>query len=100
MARGAFVYPPPAIGSKATLIRPQGGKTIRVVSNDWGIVGCTMETDMAKVVVEYYDAGSIDETLRYTPGIEPPPMGKSEILFYASSRFRPPGNVQGCRRRA
>ncbi len=81
MARGAFVYPAPAIGSKATVIHPKGGKTIRVVSNAWGIVGCTMETDKAKVVVEYDDAGSIDEKLRYTPGVEPPPMGKSEMLF-------------------
>jgi len=81
MARGAFAYPPPAVGGKVAPIRPQGGKTIRVVSNDWGIVGCTMEPDTARVVVEYYDAGSIDETLQYRPGKEPPPMGKSEMMF-------------------
>jgi hypothetical protein len=81
MARGVFVYPAPSLGSKFTLMPPQGGQAIRVMSNDWGIVGCTTEGNTAKVVVEYYDAGSVDETLRYTPGKEPPPLGKSEMLF-------------------
>jgi len=81
LARGFFVYPPPAIASKVRPLRPQGGRAIHVVSNDWGVVGCTMGNNTAKVAVEYYDAGLIDETLRYTPGVEPPPMGKSGMLF-------------------
>jgi hypothetical protein len=81
MARGAFVYPAPTPGSKAAPIAPQGDKVILVVSNEWGVVGCQIKDKKAKVVVEYYDAGSIDAMLRYTPGKEPPPIGKSEMLF-------------------
>lgn len=81
MARGVFVSPAPPLASQHTPIRPLGGEAIHVVSNDWGIIGCTTEDQTAKVVVEYYDAGSIDAMLRYTPGKEPPPIGKSEMLF-------------------
>lgn len=80
-ARGVFVHPAPAPESKLALIHPKGGNFVQIVSNDWGIVGCTVEGNTAKIVVEYYDAGSIDAMLRYTPGKEPPPMGKSEMLF-------------------
>ena len=51
------------------------------MSNDWGIAGCSIQGETAKVVVDYYDAGSIDGMMRYVPGKEPPPMGKSETLY-------------------
>ena len=81
MARGAFAYPAPTLGNKVTPIAPRGDKVILVASNEWGVVGCQVKDKKARVAVEYYDAGSIDAMLRYTPGKEPPPIGKSEMLF-------------------
>jgi hypothetical protein len=79
--RGFFVYPRPALGDKVALIPPRGANVIQVVSNDWGVTSCTTQGTTAKVVVEYYDAGTIDSMLRYTRGKEPPPIGKSESSF-------------------
>ena len=79
--RGFFVYPRPALGDKVSLIPAHSGNVIQVVSNDWGVISCTTQGSTAKVVVEYYDAGTIDSMLRYTRGKEPSPIGKSEISF-------------------
>lgn len=81
MARGFFLHPAPSPGSKLNLIKPTGDKVILVVSNGWGIVNTSVEGSKARVAVEYYDAGRIDAKLRYTPGKEPDPIGKTEMLY-------------------
>jgi hypothetical protein len=97
-ARAFFVYPSPVPGDKVRLISPEG-RAIAITSNEWGIVDCKIEGNTAKVVVEYYDDGKIDSSLQYTPGKEPPPMGKSSMVFtlilaptHKVTMYKPIGN--------
>lgn len=78
--RAFFVYPSPIAGSRVGLIPPDG-KDISIMSNDWGIVDCEIDGNKARVVVEYYDDGTINSSLKYIPGKEPPPIGKSSMVF-------------------
>jgi hypothetical protein len=98
-ARGFADYPVPSPGSTVVPNPRSPQKTILVMSNDWGVLDCTINGNSAKVVVEYYDAGRIDPMLRYSPGKDPGPMGKTAMLFtlvFAPVRypsFRSEGNV-------
>lgn len=40
---------------------------VRIVSNNWGIEHSSMHDDGAEVVLEYWEAGTVDGSLRYTP---------------------------------
>ena len=40
---------------------------LRVVSNNWGIEHSSVHNDSAEVVLEYWEAGTVDASLRYTP---------------------------------
>ena len=79
--RAFFVSTPLKPGTK--LIQHDGSTpgTIKIVSNDWGVANSTVLGTQASVIMEYYDAGSIDRKLRYTPGLEPPPIGKTETVY-------------------
>lgn len=41
--------------------------TFRVISNDWGIGRTSMSSNNAEVVVEYWNAGTVDASLHYAP---------------------------------
>lgn len=98
-ARGFFVTPSPIPGNKVSLISPKDND-ILITSNGWGIVNCRIDGEKAKVIVEYYDDGKINPSLRYSAGKEPPPMGKSSMVFtlvlaptHKVTMYKPMGNV-------
>jgi hypothetical protein len=45
---------------------PENG-AVRIVSNSWGIEHSSVHNGSAEVVLEYWEAGTVDATLRYTP---------------------------------
>jgi hypothetical protein len=98
-ARGFADHPVPSPGSTVIPDTHGSQKSILVMSNDWGVLDCTINGNSAKVVVEYYDVGQIDPSLRYSPGNDSGPMGKTAMLFtlvFAPVRypsFRSDGNV-------
>jgi hypothetical protein len=58
-----------------------GSSELRIVSNNWGIEHSSVRNDSAEVVFEYWDAGRVDTSLRYTP---PPKTEsyKSAIVYH------------------
>ena len=60
----------PSPGSTVASDARSSHKSILVMSNDWGVMDCTINGNSAKVSVEYYDIGRIDPLLRYSPGKE------------------------------
>jgi hypothetical protein len=80
-ARGFADYPVPAPGSLVVRDAPGSHSSILVVSNEWGVLECTIKGDRAEVAMEYYDRGRIDPLLRYSEGKNPGPMGKTALLF-------------------
>ena len=80
-ARGFADYPVPSPGSTIVRDPHSSPKPILVTSNDWGVLSCTITGNSAEVVVEYYDAGRIDPLLRYSPGQDFGPMGKTAMQF-------------------
>jgi hypothetical protein len=80
-ARGFADYPIPSPGSPVVHDVHSSKKSILVMSNDWGILDCTIKGDRAEVVMGYYDAGRIDPLLRYSPGQDFGPMGKTAMQF-------------------
>ena len=80
-ARGFADYPVPSPGSTVVPNPLSSPRPVLVTSNDWGVLSCTINGNSAEVVVEYYDAGRIDPLLRYSPGQDFGPMGKTAIQF-------------------
>lgn len=79
--RAFFVTTPLQPGTKLIHHDESIPDIIKIVSNDWGVANSTVQGTQASVIMEYYDAGSIDRKLRYTPGLEPPPIGKTETVY-------------------
>jgi hypothetical protein len=80
-ARGFADYPIPSPGSPVVKEARSRQGSILVTSNDWGVMECTISGNSAKVVVEYYDVGRIDPLLRFSPGKDSGPMGKTAMVF-------------------
>lgn len=80
-ARGFADYPVPSPGSTVVRDAHSSPRPILVTSNDWGVLSCTITGNSAEVVVEYYDVGRIDPLLRYSPGQDFGPMGKTAMQF-------------------
>jgi hypothetical protein len=79
--RGFADHPVPSPGSTVVPNPLSSPRPVLVTSNDWGVLDCTISGNSAKVTVEYYDAGRIDPLLRYSPGKDSGPMGKTAMLF-------------------
>ena len=54
---------------------------VRIVSNNWGIEHSSVSNDTAEVVLEYWEAGTVDASLKYSP---PPRTGsyKTAMVFH------------------
>jgi hypothetical protein len=55
--------------------------SVRIVSNNWGVVHSSVSNDTAEVDMEYTDAGTVDASLKYSP---PPRTGfyKTAMVFH------------------
>ena len=54
---------------------------VRIVSNNWGIEHSSVSNGTAEVVLEYWEAGTVDASLKYSP---PPRTGfyKTAMVFH------------------
>jgi hypothetical protein len=74
-------YPIPSPGDTMKRVFTNPPSPLLVTSNGWGILFCRIEGNSAEVVMEYVDNGRIDSKMRYSPGKDFGPMGKTALVY-------------------